>query len=413
MLLVKNIKSLCGITDGRVRKVSGAQMKTFQGIDNAYLIIDGGVIKGFGAMNDFKENENSFSTVIDATGRYVMPCWCDSHTHTVFASWRETEFTDRIKGLSYQEIASRGGGILNSATKMAAATEEELFNDAYHRIAGMIKKGTGAIEIKSGYGLSVEAELKMLRVIKKLKQALPIPVKATFLGAHAIPENYKQNHNGYIELLINELIPVIEKENLADYCDVFCEHGYFTKEETITILEAGKKHGMKPKVHAHQLSNSGGVQAGVKCNAISVDHLEYVGDEEVNLLLSSQTMPVVLPGAAFFLNLPLPPARKMIDAGLPLAVATDFNPGSSPSGDMNFMIAMLCIQYKLLPEEAFNAATINAAYAMDLAHSHGSIAVGKQANFFITQKISSLTMIPYAFNDTVIEKVFINGKLYK
>jgi len=313
--------------------------------------------------------------------------------------------------LSYEEIANRGGGILNSAKKLAQASENDLYASAMQRIKSMIAKGTCAIEIKSGYGLSVEGELKMLRVIKRIKENSGVLIKSTFLGAHAFPAEYKNNKSGYINLLINELMPEIEKEKLADYCDVFCERGYFSEQETIKILEAGLKHGMKPKVHANQLSKSGGVQAGVKCNAVSVDHLEFVEEEEINLLLQSETMPTVLPGAAFFLNLPLPPARKMIDAGLPVAVATDFNPGSSPTGDMNFMIALLCIQYKLSPEEAMNAATINAAYAMDVSNETGSITVGKKANFIITKQIPSLAYMPYSFNENIIEQVFLNGNL--
>ncbi len=413
MLLIKNIRSLAGILNAGGLKLSGSEMKNFKSIDNAFLLIENGKIKLFGTMDDWQKVKDTVTIVnnqIDATGKFVIPAYCDSHTHIVYAAPREEEFVDRINGLSYEQIAQRGGGILNSAKKVALASEEELYNSALARIQLMINKGTCAIEIKSGYGLSVEGELKMLRVIKKLKENAGIIIKSTFLGAHAFPAVYKENRKGYIDLLINELMPTIEKENLADYCDVFCEQGYFSPEETIQILDAGQKHGMTPKVHANQMSNSGGVQAGVKCNAISVDHLEFVGEKEINVLMQSQTMPTVLPGAAFFLSLPLPPARKMIDAGLPLAVATDFNPGSSPTGDMNFMVSLLCIHYKLNPSEAFNAATINSAYAMNISDVTGSITIGKQANFIITKEISSLSYLPYSFNEHVIQDVFIDGK---
>lgn len=386
-------------------------MKTFKSIENAFLLIDDGVVKDFGLMSELQTKNIKPQTIeVDATGKFVLPCWCDSHTHIVFAASREGEFVDRINGLTYEEIANRGGGILNSAKKLALATEEELFSSAMERVNSMVAKGTGAIEIKSGYGLSLDGELKMLRVIKRIKEKSDIIIKSTFLGAHAIPADYKYKRDAYIDLLIKEIMPVIENEKLADYCDVFCERGYFTEEETIKVLEAGLKHGMKPKVHANQMSKSGGVQAGVKCNAVSVDHLEFVEQDEIDLLLKSETMPTVLPGAAFFLNLPIPPARKMIESGLPVAVATDYNPGSSPTGDMNFMIALLCIHYKLTPEEAINAATINSAYAMDASKEVGSITIGKRANFIITKQIPSLAYMPYSFNDNLIEQVFINGQ---
>ena len=349
--------------------------------------------------------------VIDANEGTVLPTWCDSHTHLVYTSSREEEFKDRISGLTYEEIAAKGGGILNSAKKLRATSENELFESAAIRLDEVISLGTGAIEIKSGYGLDMASELKMLRVIRRLKERGPIEVKATFLAAHALPEEFKNNKDAYINLIITEMMPVIEQEKLADYCDIFCERNYFTEDDSIKILEAGKKHGMIPKVHANQLSNSGGVQAGVKTGAISVDHLEYIGEEEILLLKNSNTMPTLLPGAQFFLGLPYPPARQMIEAGLPVAVATDYNPGSCPSGNMNQMIAMLCINYKMTPEEAINAATINAAYAMGLSDSHGSITIGKKANLIITKPISSIAMLPYSFGSNLIETVIINGKV--
>ena len=340
-----------------------------------------------------------------------MPCYCDSHTHIVYAGSREGEFVDRINGLTYEQIFERGGGILNSAKKLSDATEEELIESALKRLNEIMMMGTGAVEIKSGYGLSKNSELKMLRVIKKLKTLSPLTIKATFLGAHAVPTEYKNRKSDYIKLLINEIMPAIAEEQLADYCDVFCEQNYFTKEETIEILTAAKKYGMTAKVHAEQLSNSGGVLAGIEVGAISVDHLEFVGDIEIEALKNSKTMPTILPGAAFFLGLPLPPARKMMDAGLAIAVASDYNPGSSPSGNMNFMLSLCCVQYKMTPEEAINAATINSAYAMDLSKTHGSIAIGKQANIFITQEIPGYEYIPYAFASNLMETVIINGKL--
>lgn len=392
-------------------KVAGEEMKKLFSINDAWLAIEDDKIADFGSMKDFPGiSDWSDLTVIDASGKIIFPTWCDSHTHIVFAGSRETEFVDRINGLSYEEIAKRGGGILNSAKRLQDASEEELIESALIRLNEIMRQGTGAVEIKSGYGLTLASELKMLRVIKKLKTLSPLTIKSTFLGAHAIPKIFENNRQSYIDLLINEMLPQIAEEKLADYCDVFCERNYFSKEETILILKAGIKHGLRPKVHANQLSNSGGVQAGVECNAISVDHLEYVDDEEINALINSETMPTVLPGAAFFLGLPFPPARKMIDAGLPLAVASDFNPGSSPSGNMNLMIALLCIQYKLTPEEAINAATINSAYAMDLSATHGSIGIGKKANIFITKPIPNYSFIPYSFGSNLVETVILNGK---
>lgn len=387
-------------------------MKKLECINNAWLALEDDKIVGFGKMDDWEGiTDWTNLTIIDASEKIVMPCYCDSHTHIVYAGSREGEFVDRINGLTYEQIFERGGGILNSSKKLREASEEELIESALKRLNEIMMQGTGAVEIKSGYGLSLEAELKMLRVIRKLKELTPLTIKATFLGAHAVPAELKNNKRKYIDIIINEMMPEIAEENLAEYCDVFCEQNYFTKEETIEILTAGKEYGMKPKVHAEQLSNFGGTLAGVEVGAISVDHLEFVGNKEIEALKSSETMPTVLPGAAFFLSLPLPPARKMIDSGLPVAIASDFNPGSSPSGNMNFLISLCCIQYKMTPEEAINAATINSAYAMDLSKTHGSIAVGKQANVFITKEIPSYAFIPYSFGSNLIETVIINGKV--
>ncbi len=383
-------------------------------IDDAFLLIENGLIKDFGKMNDLKsgiQNLKSEIKEIDASEKFVFPCWCDSHTHIVYAASREKEFVDRLKGLSYIEIAQRGGGILNSVKKLREASEEELVQSALMRINEIMMLGTGAVEIKSGYGLNVTDELKMLHVIKKLKTLSPLTIKATFLGAHDVPEEYKSNKGKYIDLIIKEMIPRIAEEKLADYCDVFCEEGYFSKDETIKILQEAFGHGLIPKVHAEQLSHSGGIEAGVECNAISVDHLEYTNDNDIAALKNSSTMPTILPGAQFFLQLPYPPARKMIDAGLAVAIASDYNPGSSPSGNMNLVVALACIQYKMTPEEAINAATINSAYAMGLSQSHGSIAKGKKANVFITKEIPSLAFLPYSFGSNLIETVIINGKI--
>ena len=411
-LLIKNIRSLVQVEEKSRLKISGKEMRDLSCVDNAWLAIAGDKVADFGTMNDFPGiSDWSGLQVIDAADKLVLPCWCDSHTHIVYAGSREAEFVDRINGLTYEEIAKRGGGILNSAKKLQNASEEELVEQAFTRLEEIKMMGTGAVEIKSGYGLTLKDEIKMLRVIQKLKTLSPLTIRATFLGAHAIPEEYKNDRNGYIKLITEKMLPQIAEEKLADYCDVFCERNYFTREETIEILKAGTKHGLKPKVHANQLSNSGGVQAGVECGAISVDHLEFVGDEEINVLKNSSTMPTLLPGAAFFLGLQNPPARKMIDAGLPVAVASDYNPGSSPAGNMNLMISLLCIQYKMTPEEAINAATINSAYAMDLSTSHGSIAIGKKANVFITKEIPNYSYIPYSFGSNLVETVIINGEV--
>ncbi len=411
-ILIKNIKSLIQADESSPLKVTGNRIKTLPCIADAWLAIENGKIAGYGKMDDWEGiSDWGNLTVIDATDKLVMPCWCDSHTHIVYAGSREGEFVDRINGLTYEEIFKRGGGILNSAKRLQDASEEELVESALKRLNEVMLQGTGAVEIKSGYGLSFESELKMLRVIKKLKALSPLAIKATFLGAHAVPADYKERKADYIKLLVNEMMPAIAAEQLADYCDVFCEQNYFTPAETVEILTAATKYGMAPKVHAEQLSNYGGVLAGVEVGAVSVDHLEYVGDKEIEALKKSDTIPTVLPGAAFFLSLPYPPARRMIDAGLPVAVASDYNPGSSPSGNMNLMVALCCIQYKMTPEEAINAATINSAYAMGLSETHGSIAIGKQANVFITKEIPNYSFIPYSFGSNFVETVIINGKV--
>lgn len=415
-ILIKNIKSLVQVENSRKlsgrKMVVGKEMSTLSCIENAWLAIEDDKIAEFGEMKDFPGiTDWSGLNVIDATDKLVFPSWCDSHTHIVYAGSREGEFVDRINGLSYEEIAKRGGGILNSANKLREASEDELVETAIKRLNAIMKQGTGAVEIKSGYGLSLEAELKMLRVIKKLKQLSPLTIKATFLGAHAVPSGSTKEK--YVNSIINEMLPQIAEEKLADYCDVFCEKNYFTKEDTIQILEAAAKLGLKGKVHAEQLSNSGGVEAGIKCGAISVDHLEYISDKDMEQLRGSKTMPTILPGAQWFLQLPFPPARKMINAGLPLAVATDYNPGSSPSGNMNFMLSLCCVQYKMTPEEAINAATINSAYAMDLSETHGSICIGKKANIFITKEIPSYAFLPYSFANDNIETVILNGEIQK
>lgn len=348
--------------------------------------------------------------ILDASGRMVLPSWCDSHTHIVFAATREEEFTDRIRGLTYEEIAKRGGGILNSAHRLQQTPEEVLFESAWHRLKEVIAFGTGAIEIKSGYGLTVESELKMLRVIRRLKTVSPIPVKATFLGAHAIPADYKHRRQEYVDLVVQQMLPKVAEEGLADYCDVFCDRGFFTPAETGRILQAGWKYGLKPKIHANELDYSGGVQAGVANHAISVDHLEYTGDEEIVALQKSHTLPTLLPSCAFFLGIPYAPARRMIDAGLPVVLASDYNPGSSPSGRMSFVVSLACIKMKMLAEEAINAATLNGARAMELETEYGSIFPGKKANLFITKPMSTLAQLPYFFGNDPVDTVILNGK---
>ena len=403
-----NIKELVQVRELDVMKVSGKNMSILPIIKNAFLIIKDNVIVDFGSMN--KLGIKKSDKVVDLTGKLVLPTWCDSHTHLVFADTREEEFVNRIKGLTYQEIAKRGGGILNSAKKLQIKPEIELFEDASKRLKKLIQNGTGAIEIKSGYGLTLESELKILRVIKKLKENFSLPIKATFLGAHAIPNEYKEKRSEYIQLIINKMIPEIAKEKLADYIDVFCEKGYFTTTETDLILKAGIKYGLIPKIHVNQFNSIGGVKLGVDNNALSVDHLEVLTDEDLNILSKSDTMPVALPSCSFFLEIPYTNARKLIDANIPMAVASDYNPGSSPSGNMNFVVSLACVKMKMTPEEAINAATINAAHALNLSDKIGSISKGKMANFIITKPIKSYSSIPYAFADNCIEEVYLAGK---
>ncbi|MDQ3192488.1 MAG: imidazolonepropionase [Bacteroidota bacterium] len=412
-LLIKNIKTLLQTEIEFREKICGKDMAELNQIHDAWLYIEGETIKGFGEMKDLPDSYNKLEhiKIIDAEGKTVLPCWCDSHTHIVYAGSREGEFVDRIKGLSYEEIARNGGGILNSAKRLQQTSEEELLEQALERANEIMMMGTGAVEIKSGYGLTVEDEIKMLRVIKKLKELTPLEIKSTFLGAHAIPMEYKNNRNEYIRQITEEMLPRIAQEKLADYCDVFCDRGFFTPEETETILQAGWKHGLQPKIHANELDYSGGIQTGVKNRALSVDHLEFTGDDEINALKGTVTMPTLLPSTAFFLGLHYPPARKMIDAGLPVALATDYNPGSSPSGKMTFILSLACTKMKMTPEEAINAATLNSAYAMGINKEYGSIAIGKKANVIITKKIPSYVYIPYAFGGNHIETVIIKGNI--
>ena len=403
-----NIKELIQVRELDVMKVSGKNMSILPIIKNAFLIIKDNVIVDFGSMNTLGIKKSD--KVVDLTGKLVLPTWCDSHTHLVFADTREEEFVNRIKGLTYQEIAERGGGILNSSKKLQNKPEIELFEDAAKRLKELIKNGTGAIEIKSGYGLTLESELKILRVIKKLKENFSLPIKATFLGAHALPNEYKEKRAEYIQLIIEKMIPKIAKEKLADYIDVFCEKGYFTTKETDQILKAGRKYGLIPKIHVNQFNSIGGIKVGVNNNALSVDHLEVLTNEDLNILSKSDTMPVALPSCSFFLGIPYTNARKLIDANIPMAVASDYNPGSSPSGNMNFVVSLACIKMRMTPEEAINAATINAAHALNLSDKIGSISKGKMANFIITKPIKSYSSIPYAFADNCIEKVYLAGK---
>ena len=408
--LITNIKLLVNTRD-ESKLLRGKELSLLPCIENAYLIIKDGKIAEHGLMSGFNAESSNFEQTFDASGQFVLPCWCDSHTHLVFASSREEEFVDKIKGMSYAEIAAKGGGILNSAKRLNEIDIDELYNLSLTRLQEIIKLGTGAVEIKSGYGLSVEGELKMLRVIKRLKETSPIPIRSTFLGAHTYPLEYKEDHQDYIDLVINEMLPVIAKEKLADYIDVFCETGFFSAEETETICRAGMKYGLKPKIHANQLNFSGGVETGIKVGAVSVDHLETVNGDIIDKLARSKTIGTLLPTAAFFLRMPFQPARQMIDAGCAIALASDFNPGSSPSGNMNLVVAMSCTGMKMLPEEAINAATINGAFAMELEHEVGSITVGKKANLIFTKHIPSLAYLPYSFGSNLIDKVMINGEV--
>ncbi|MDZ7740649.1 MAG: imidazolonepropionase [Bacteroidota bacterium] len=410
-LLIKNIKELVQVEENPVQWKAGKEMARMDTLKDAFLAIEHEKILAFGKMSELQPDTYRDFEVIDASGRMVFPSFCDSHTHLVYPQSREIEYIDKIKGLSYEEIAKRGGGIKNSARRMQQMPEDELFEESMKRLDEIISVGTGAVEIKSGYGLTTESELKMLRVIKRLKEASPLSIKSTFLGAHAIPAQYKDNPDDYVDLVINEMIPQVAAEELADYIDVFCDRGFFIVEQTEKILMAGIKYGMRPKIHANELDYSGGIQAGVKYNALSVDHLEYTGDEEIEALLGSETMPTILPGAAFFLNMIYAPARKMIDAGLPVCLASDFNPGSSPSGNMQLILSMGSILYRLLPEEGINATTINGAYAMDLSDELGSIAVGKKANVFITKEIPTYEFMPYYYGTNKVESVILNGKI--
>lgn len=412
-LLIKNIKKLIGIDPDNHQWVRGAEMKQLNTLADAYLIIKDGLIAGFGSMKQLNHNEVDGENLlqIDATGKMVFPSFCDSHTHLVYAGSRELEYVDKIKGLSYEEIAKRGGGILNSAKLLHSASEDELYDSAWQRLEEIKYLGTGAVEIKSGYGLTVDDELKMLRVIKRLKENSNLTIRATFLGAHAFPTEYKDHQDDYVALILNEMIPLVASADLADFIDVFCDRGFFSIHQTEQILMAGMKYGMRAKIHANELDYSGGIQVGVKYDALSVDHLEFTGNDEIACLLDSETMPTLLPGAAFFLGMPYAPARKMINAGLGVALASDFNPGSSPSGNMQFILSMGCVKYKMLPEEAINACTINSAYAMGVSDELGSIAIGKRANVFITKPIPSYQYMPYYYGHNKVETVILNGKI--
>ena len=398
--------SLLANTRGHSGFVRGDKLANLPSIKNAYIIIEDDTIAEMDVMENFRFSKGNFSV---ANNTIVLPCWCDSHTHIVFAGSREGEFIDKIKGLSYAEIAERGGGILNSAQRLNATVENELFNAAWKRLEEVSKLGTGAIEIKSGYGLSVEGELKMLRVVKKLKEKSRLKIKSTFLGAHTFPLEYKENHVKYIDLIIHEMLPVVAREKLADYIDVFCEKGFFSAEEMKTICEAGKNYGLKPKLHVNQLNSIGGIETGISLNALSLDHLETLTVKEIELLGKYKGASTLLPSAAFFLRMPLQPARSLISVGAAVTLASDYNPGSSPSGNMNFVISLACIQMKMLPEEAINAATINGANAMEIENDYGSISVGKKANLIFTKPVPSLAHLPYSFGDNLIDKVMING----
>ncbi len=411
-LLITDIAQLAGLHPAAVLQLRGSEMANLPVLENAWILLENGKIKSFGPMAQLPELAES-TEQISANGGCLLPSWCDSHTHLVFAASREEEFVMKIKGKSYEEIAAAGGGILNSASKVQTAIEEDLFQQAWLRLEELIRLGTGAIEIKSGYGLSHESELKMLRVIRKLKEKSPIPVKATFLGAHAYPQEYKSNHGGYIDLLINKILPQIAAEGLADYIDVFCEQGFFSLAETGQLLEAGEKHGLKAKIHANQLSASGAVELAVKHQALSVDHLEMMNDAAFAALSKSDTIATLLPNCSLFLNIPFANARELINNNVAVALASDFNPGSSPSGNMNLVLSLACMRMKMLPEEAINAATLNGAAAMELVANYGSIAPGKAANLIITKPIPSLAYLPYAFGSNLIDRVIVKGAIYE
>lgn len=406
--LITNIRTLAGVSDGKQQRLQGAAMSCLESVDNAWLLVEDGIIAAYGDMTSWAERGEHADVEVDAGAGMVLPSWCDPHTHIVYAGSREAEFVDKIRGLSYEEIARRGGGILNSADLLHTMTEEQLYDQAVGRAREMMAKGTGCIEIKSGYGLNTTDELKMLRVIRRMKDTLPVRIVSTFLGAHAVGRQY--SHEQYVRLVIDEMIPEVGRQHLADYIDVFCDKGFFTPEDTARILEAGARWGMTPKIHADELASSGGVEVGVAHGALSVDHLESMADAQIETLRGSTTMPTALPGTSFFLNMPFAPVRKMIDAGLGVALASDYNPGSTPSGDMKFVVSLACVKMRLLPEEAINAATINAAYAMGLSHDYGTITPGKVANFFITQPIPSVSFIPYAYTSPIVRRVFLRGK---
>lgn len=406
--LFKNIKQLIQVRDEPIDWVAGADMKHLPIIENAYLLIEDGRIADYGSMEEVPRI--AMDEEIDATGRVVMPTWCDSHTHIVYAGSRVGEFVDRINGLSYEEIANRGGGIVNSAKRLQQTSEDDLYDQSAARLHEVMAMGTGAIEIKSGYGLTLDAELKMLRVIRRLRDDFALPIKSTFLGAHALPTEYKQNKEGYMRLVIDEMLPVVAAEGLADYVDIFCEKGYFTVSDTEQLLEAAAKYGLKSKIHVNQFNAIGGVQAGVKHNAISVDHLEEMRDEDIDALKGNKTMPVALPSCSYFLSIPYTPARQIIDAGLPLALATDYNPGSTPSGNMNFVVATACIKMRMTPAEAINAATINGAYAMELSDQVGSITRGLRANLIMTKPVERYEQIPYSFGSDLVDRVYIDAR---
>ena len=411
-MLITNIKGLVGIHPKEKLVLRGSELANLPVLENAWLLIENGLIKDFGLMSEIPSQISNLKSQISAKGKFVLPSWCDSHSHIVFAASREEEFVMKIEGKSYEAIAAAGGGILNSARKLHLASEDDLFESASNRLKELIKLGTGAIEIKSGYGLTVDSELKMLRVIKRLKTAFPIPIKATFLAAHAYPQEYKNDHQGYINLIIEQMLPAIAEEKLADYIDVFCEKGFFSVEETDQILIAGASYSLKPKIHANQLSVSGGVQIGVKHNAISVDHLEETDAAVLNSLANSDTIATLLPSCSFYLGIPFANARELINANAIVALASDFNPGSTPSGNMNFVVSLACIKLKMLPEEAINSATLNGAAAMELSDKIGSIAIGKKANLIITKTIPSIAFLPYSFGQTQIETVILNGEIY-
>ena len=407
-ILFTHIKELLQTRPKSEVKVMGAAMKELPHIKNAFLRIQGDTILDFGAMDDLVIQETD--EVVNVTGKIILPTWCDSHSHVVYAGDRSQEFVDRLNGLSYEDIAAKGGGILNSAQTLQDTSEDALFEQSMERVHALIQLGTGALEIKSGYVLSTEAELKMLRVIKAIKEAAPLKIKATFLGAHAIPKKYKNNKQAYLDLIINTMLPEIHTQKLADFVDVFCEKGYFSLEDTEQILEAATKYGLVPKIHVNQFNAFGGVGIGVKHKALSVDHLEVLNSEDLDVLKNSSTIPVALPGCSFFLGIPYTPARKLIDSGMALAIATDYNPGSAPSGNMNFVVSLACIKMNMSPEEAINAATLNGAYAMDISEQYGSIATGKKANLIITKDMASYRQIPYYFGNNPIHKVMINGE---